>query len=324
MRPKPYQKTNPNLTATRDFKRLLIRVVADETLDLPEAFLPTALRGVLETLWSWGFCEARDGDVTDLTADDVEVLTGWPGSGSLLLAALVRSGFITEEDERRHFNDWEDWGGALFAEEVREAEAARKAAQRERAKQVSEPVSRRVPECPAVSQNVPTRERGEKEGEENLGQPATSQPTAPSSNVSRIRHEPADFLEWWETFGKVGSRADAEKLYRWWREHGAGRDALLTAAVKYRRWCEQTSTAQKHGRTFLAKDPNRWEEWLEEEHGASGDTAAHDGIDRDHEQSMMRVLSYDQEVRHGGAALDSGPREDDPRQLAAGELHQGN
>ena len=70
-----------------------------------------------------------------------------------------------------------------------------------------------------------------------------------------------EFGLWWDTYGKVGSRADAEALYGYWRQHNAPPGELLAAAATYRRWCESTDTAQKHGATFLAKTPNRWQEW---------------------------------------------------------------
>jgi hypothetical protein len=80
------------------------------------------------------------------------------------------------------------------------------------------------------------------------------------------------FEEWWGTYGKVGSKADAEALYRFWRGKGAERDDLLTAARAYRTHCERTDCKIAHARTFLAKPPKggraRWYEWaVGEEHG---------------------------------------------------------
>jgi len=78
-----------------------------------------------------------------------------------------------------------------------------------------------------------------------------------------------DFAEWWAAYGKVGSKADALTLYRYWRQHGATADDLLRAAVAYRQHCEATDCKLKHARTFLAKKPCRWREWADgEEHGS--------------------------------------------------------
>ena len=79
----------------------------------------------------------------------------------------------------------------------------------------------------------------------------------------------AAFDEWWTAYGKVGSKAEALSLYRWWRTTGkASADDLLAAAVNYRAHCSATDCKMQHGRTFLAKKPNRWDEWARgEEHG---------------------------------------------------------
>jgi len=78
-----------------------------------------------------------------------------------------------------------------------------------------------------------------------------------------------DFAEWWSAYGKVGSKADALTLYRYWRQHGATADDLLMAAVAYRQHCEATACKLQHARTFLARKPCRWREWADgEEHGS--------------------------------------------------------
>lgn len=79
----------------------------------------------------------------------------------------------------------------------------------------------------------------------------------------------ADFEDWWTSYGRVGSKADARTLYRWWRKQGAGRDELLNAALAYTTHCAATDCKRAHARTFLAKKPNRWREWADgEDHGA--------------------------------------------------------
>ena len=82
-----------------------------------------------------------------------------------------------------------------------------------------------------------------------------------------------DFEEWWAEYGRIGSKADAERLYRFWRDKGAERADLLTAARIYRDHCTATDCKMQHARTFLAKPPKgaraRWYEWAEgEQHGS--------------------------------------------------------
>jgi len=92
----------------------------------------------------------------------------------------------------------------------------------------------------------------------------------------------SDFEEWWEASGRVGSKADAWGLYRWWRtQGGAGRDELLAAVVNYRAHCTATNCFMQHGRTFLVKPTKtqaaRWPEWASGEAHGSSDVA---GVDR--------------------------------------------
>jgi hypothetical protein len=83
-----------------------------------------------------------------------------------------------------------------------------------------------------------------------------------------------EFISWWSAYGKVGSRADANGLYQHWRRHGATAEALIAAATNYRAWCIHTNTSQKHGSTFLAKKPNRWEEHVKPEYDLNGNSPA--------------------------------------------------
>lgn len=90
-------------------------------------------------------------------------------------------------------------------------------------------------------------------------------PSLPELAAPRIDLK-ADFVEWWEAYGKVGSMAECLDLYKWWRTTGrAGREELLAAAKGYRRHCEETDCKMQHGRTFLAKATKtksaRWPEW---------------------------------------------------------------
>jgi len=82
-----------------------------------------------------------------------------------------------------------------------------------------------------------------------------------------------DFQQWWTVYGRIGSKADAERLYRFWRGKGAEHADLLAAAQHYRDHCTRTDCRMQHARTFLAKPQKgaraRWYEWAEgEEHGS--------------------------------------------------------
>jgi len=83
-----------------------------------------------------------------------------------------------------------------------------------------------------------------------------------------------EFEDWWSEYGRIGDKARAFDLYRWWRTTGQTQaDELLTAAVCYREHCAATACLMKHGTTFLAKPAKGkspvWPEWAAgEEHGA--------------------------------------------------------
>jgi len=100
--------------------------------------------------------------------------------------------------------------------------------------------------------------------------------------VAVVDASAGDFEVWWSTYGKVGSKADAFDLWRWWvTKGGATKEELLTAAINYTRHCVATSCKMLHGRTFLAKPaPDkspRWPEWANgEEHGSMDPVATSD------------------------------------------------
>ena len=67
---------------------------------------------------------------------------------------------------------------------------------------------------------------------------------------------------WWPASGRYGSKADACELYCHWRSKGASADDLLSAIRNDRADCASHDRSPRHGSTFLAKKPNRWEEWV--------------------------------------------------------------
>ena len=74
---------------------------------------------------------------------------------------------------------------------------------------------------------------------------------------------PPDFEEWWENYGRRGSKADALKFWKHWKQKGASDSDLLTAARNYIADCGRRNRLVCDGRTFLAKDTNRWAEWID-------------------------------------------------------------
>jgi hypothetical protein len=112
------------------------------------------------------------------------------------------------------------------------------------------------------------------------------------------------FEEWWKLYGKVGSKADAAITWLWWvKKGGATTDELAEAARRYVEHCVATGTLQKHGATFLSKKPNRWEEWLTDEHGSCGHPQRSQRAVDSTFGSTLAMLQQEQQLQIGGGTL---------------------
>jgi hypothetical protein len=231
-----WQKTDPDLRAHPRFAELC------ELLGVP----PLVADGLLSGLWRMAYRQAPDGDVTRFSARALCAGAGWDARHAApekVVSALRETGFLEpggEEHELEVIAAWDEWGGAARAQRRKWAEE--KARAREKVSADSGKTSSGRPP--------------------NVGKSHRAKTETLDLKVKSIREFEPDFSPWWETYGKVGSRADARLCYLHWRGEGASREDLLTAAGNYRAWCLATDTLQKHGATFLAKKPNRWEEWV--------------------------------------------------------------
>lgn len=224
---------------------------------------------VLVKMWTWFGTTQPDGTIRG--AARCEAFVDWLHEASgvsaditpaSLMDALIGAGFIeaTGDWDELSVVDWADYNGD--AQDKRAKHRQRQ--QRYRDRQAS-------------------RETSPERHESNVGASRERHVavTTRHGDASTVRHDTLreqkplkasdvanDFEFWWVEYGKVGSKADAFKLYSWWRERGVTRDDLFFAAHSYRSHCEATDCKMKHARTFLAKEPNRWKEWAEgEEHG---------------------------------------------------------
>lgn len=203
-------------------------------------------------LWRWAMQYAPDGDLTGSTPMEIAIAAQWLNGDverfvDVLASDLWRgSGFIDRERNGSvTLHDWSDGGGKLD----KKREQGRLRQKRYRDKQRDIDVTQDV--TPPVTRHV--TEQG-KESKRPSGESAPAR--------ARLAEE---FALWWEKSRKVGSRADAEVLYFYWRKKGASANDLLTAIVNDRANCDATGTLMRHGRTFLAKTPNRWQEWVNPE-----------------------------------------------------------
>ena len=72
--------------------------------------------GLLVATWAWAFRHEPNGDLSEVTADDLAEGIGWrDGNAMLLLEALVASGWVNTDGPTgaRRLHEWEMWGGRL-------------------------------------------------------------------------------------------------------------------------------------------------------------------------------------------------------------------
>jgi hypothetical protein len=260
VREKRWAKTDPGLRSHPNFLDLVAELDSS----------PIIVDGLLHGLWAMAFTDAPDGNITRFKARALARAVGWDvrwTSPEVLVTSLVDTGFLDRVGDELHIHDWEEWGGALYAERTKDAR--RKAEVRE-----SAPAEPTVPRTSTDIHGHPPdpraktktkRETETKKGQEQGQELPFVDGLAPADGRADWAK---DFDLWWTTYHKVGSRADAWEVYQHWRKQGATAADLLTAAENYIAHCTATDCKVKHGATFLAKKPNRWREWvLNEEHG---------------------------------------------------------
>jgi hypothetical protein len=207
------------------------------------------LIGHLITLWLWAVDNAPDGDLDGFGAQEIELAANWPGEKGLLHEALKGCGkargvgFIeVSRGGAVQLHDWDEYGGKAGAQRDKWRELKR----RQRHNQAQSTGT--VHPCPV---EVPSQKRREEKDQDQV-------------HTLVSRGSPKDtFPAWWKVYGSRGSKADAFACYAYWITKGASADDLLKAARNYVASCSVQDRLLKDGSTFLAKKPNRWQEWVE-------------------------------------------------------------
>ena len=115
--------------------------------------------GLLAMFWASVCRFAPDGNLRDLSAEDIEDLAGWDGEPGALLPALVGAALIDETAEGLQVHGW-----------MARAEAYRRAQSRQRARLSRDSHATSVPQRRGEERRGEDRRREEKRGEE--GAPA--------------------------------------------------------------------------------------------------------------------------------------------------------
>lgn len=114
-------QTLPTNRKTLRFKNLL-------KIKTPQAV------GHLCMLWLWALDNARYGDISQFSDDEIAEVSGWTGKKpDVFVNALKEAGFV---DPDMHLHDWNEYAGRLIdkRDAQREQERERQAKRRERLK----------------------------------------------------------------------------------------------------------------------------------------------------------------------------------------------
>lgn len=235
--------------------------------------VPAAV-GHLICLWTWCMTIAPDGDLSRFDPEDIEAAAGWGGEDGLFVVAATECRWLDDTGSGLVIHDWADWAGTLVTRRANERK--RSADRRSTAGRTA--VDQRSAGQTAITERTERTERTEKTEElcrpEDQPDVLCDELVTTSNNGDGSPQLAEAFENWWSEYGRVGDKARAFDLYRWWRTTGrTPADDLLTAAVCYRDHCAATACLMKHGTTFLAKPAKGkspvWPEWAAgEEHGA--------------------------------------------------------
>lgn len=86
------------------------------------------LTGHLLWLWWWCMDYAPDGDLTKFNHHQIALAAGWEGDPSKFVDALINSGFVDENGEKRFIHDWLDFCGEIIKKRIDRKQARRKVA----------------------------------------------------------------------------------------------------------------------------------------------------------------------------------------------------
>ena len=89
----------------------------------PNDVADMAAVGLLHHLWWWALDYAQDGDLSKFSDRQIARACGWHGDATVLIGALVESGFVEKKPRRIH--DWQQYGGAILTAKEQDAERKR-------------------------------------------------------------------------------------------------------------------------------------------------------------------------------------------------------
>lgn len=176
---------------------------------------PTTI-GHLHCFWWWALDYADDGDISRFDSLDIAIGAEWDGDPEEFLQALIRSGFV-DDDDGLSIHDWWDYAGKLIERRRANAKRMRDARARQNDAEIDSGAAR--------AENVQRTQRARVE-------PPTNQPTepdqkepfggadAPKPKQKRATQVPQDF-------------AVTDKLLEWAGKNGFTREHMESQVPRF-------------------------------------------------------------------------------------------
>jgi hypothetical protein len=220
--------------------------------------LPAAV-GHLHFLWWWALSYAQDGDLTDYAAEDIADAICWDGDPQQAVDALIKCGFVDEQDGTRSIHDWYEYAGRLIdqrqanRDRSQRARNAKKQAPntngthtvRERTENVQEPNAATVPDLTQPDQTVPNQPDPT---EQNHTPHSPPQAEGGGADLDQQR-----FDEFWANYPKKTGKADARKSWKRAKVTVDLHDRIITAIEQ----AKHTEQWQRDNGRFIP-NPATW------------------------------------------------------------------
>lgn len=129
---------------------------------VPDDVADFATVGLLHHLWWWALDYARYGDLSSFTDRQIAKGCRWAGTPSVLIDALTRAGFLTED---RMIHDWYDYAGKLIERREKNRERMRQARSDAPREACNARAQHSVDTCEATrpNQTIPTKQNQDQE-----------------------------------------------------------------------------------------------------------------------------------------------------------------
>lgn len=213
--------------------------------------------GLLHYFWYWALEFAPDGDITNLSDEDIADGCRFTGEPEEFVSALIHAGFVDEIDGFRIIHDWFKHAGKLIAWRQKEAERARV----NREKNGKKPVNTH-----SVQRTDGVRTEDDLRTNRGTYVPVTVTDTKDIKHIVDSDECAQTFETFWTDYPKKNGKAEA--LKKWAIYHKKGEisiDAIMDGLNRYLNYIDHErkrgfDRQYMDGKTFV--NQKQWEsEW---------------------------------------------------------------